>query len=150
MSKPETLVIKRVRTALEARALNIVMEKTNNPYLGGILDLTFEAWRFYGVAEVKHRPLKVAVGETVNLTSTIKQVSDLQVARFKRHLKNEIPCFLLAGFDGPNARNRSYAIAVPALMIGQIFWPEEAIVLTVDEVVDWIIDWQTSYELTPL
>lgn len=152
MPKPETLVIKRVRSALEARAPYVTMEKTNNPYISGILDLEFEAWRFVGKAEVKYRPLKVKAGEIVDLTSTIKQVSDLQLARFRRHLQNEIPCFLLVGFEGPNARNRSYAIAIPDIdSEDELYWPETTPrASTVDEVVDWIINWVESYQLDPL
>lgn len=143
--KPETHVNNRFRDAVRPVIPGILIEKTNNPYKGGILDLYVEHFRFVGWIETKHSKRKARAEQVLPTAAIVNKVSKLQEERFIMHLNNEIPCFLLCGFDGINAQNRTYAAIEPQLDGDNVWWPSQTTVLSKQGIVRFMTRWVRPY-----
>lgn len=147
--KPETRVIQRIRDGIEKVDNSILVEKTNNPYIGGILDLYIECYRFVGHIEVKFRPTKYPADKEIETGVIVDMCSAKQKDRFKRHVLNRVPARLLCGFNGPNQRNRTYCLIDPIAdhASADIIWPSHVTVLDLDRTVFLIRKWISRYEI---
>ena len=148
--KPETRVIHRVRDGIAAEDKSIAIDKTNNQYSRGILDLDVEAYRFVGHIEAKFRPTKYAADDVISTDVIVAMCSEHQLRRFKRHVLNRIPALLLCGFNGPNQRNRTYCLIKPIAdhASADIIWPSRVTVLDIKRTVFLILKWVKQYEIS--
>lgn len=149
MSKPETLVIKRVRDAAYKELHDYAFDKTNNPYVSGILDLYVEGPRFAGHIEAKYRPTKYLPGKSIDTQAIVGMCSEHQKRRFKRHAMNRIPCALLCGFAGGGPRQRTYCFFRPSMDYPScdLIWPEHTTVLSIEDLMFALRAWVNSYEI---
>lgn len=145
MSKPETLVIKRVRDGLVRSGFTgIHLDKTNNPYVSGWLDLYVEAaGGFTGWIEAKYRPAKYEAGSVVSTAPILKMLSELQAKRANRHHKNGVPVAVLCGFAGSGPRERTYTFITPAPLqdIDDLVWPGNTRVVDIGALCTRIYNW---------
>jgi len=150
--KPESRAIKRVRDEIRRQQLPIHLDKTNNPYAAGWLDLYVEAPSFVGWIEAKYQSYKYRPGEVIPTMSDTKarsiigQFSAQQLERAQRHVNNNIPTACLCGFDGPNQQLRTYALFEFSGRKGELIWPRETAVFDIHQAMAWLYKWTISHD----
>ena len=145
MSKPETLVIKRLRDGLiRSGFTKISLDKTNNPYVSGWLDLYVEApGGFAGWIEAKYRPAKYEAGSVISTGTILKMLSEHQAKRAELHRQNRVPVARLCGFAGPSPRERTYTFITPlsSPSVGSLVWPDSTKVIGIGSLCVSIYNW---------
>lgn len=109
--KPENVMLNRVKKAVEkAYGDHVYIEKMNNPYRSGTPDWYVEAFGGMCWVEGKYRPTKAAPGDSFDTALAAGMLSAHQKRWIARAVRNGRDCYVLVGFDGPSARQHTYAI----------------------------------------